>query len=379
MSEFQYYEFQALDQPLDQAAQQALRSMSSRATITARSFTNHYEWGDFKGDSRKLVERWFDVHVYLTNWGTRRLMMRLPKRFLDRTDLAPFVGSVDWVETWTSGDNLVIDIYRGELELGEDDWNDDGSGWLATLAPLRAELLSGDLRLFYLAWLAAVQDELLPDHAHEPLPGIAPLTPALEAFADFFQIDGDLVHAAAESGGRDTELSMDKRRDAVAAIPEQEKTELLFRVLNGDNYVGAELRSRVRNQSPRPSIKGRTVGELRARAREFADERERAAEQQRQAEERLQAEVAEKARRTRLDTLKRRGETVWREIENEIERRNPGGYDRALGLLTDLAVLATEQGSNRDFNRRLQAIRERHAKKGRFIERLAALKCASGD
>ena len=57
---------------------EALRTLSTRARITATSFTNHYEWGDFKGDPRLLMELWFDVHLYLANWGTRRLMLRLP-------------------------------------------------------------------------------------------------------------------------------------------------------------------------------------------------------------------------------------------------------------------------------------------------------------
>ena len=57
MSEYQYYEFQAIDRPLDKAAQEALRSISSRARITATSFTNHYEWGDLKGDPRKFMEQ----------------------------------------------------------------------------------------------------------------------------------------------------------------------------------------------------------------------------------------------------------------------------------------------------------------------------------
>ncbi len=57
MSEYQYYEFQAIDRPLDQAAQQALRAISSRAWITPTSFTNHYEWGDLKADPRDLVVR----------------------------------------------------------------------------------------------------------------------------------------------------------------------------------------------------------------------------------------------------------------------------------------------------------------------------------
>src|SRR4029453_14881980 len=98
------YECEAIDRPLDRAAQAALRSISSRARITATSFTNHYEWGDLKGDPRKFMEQWFDVHLYLANWGTRRLMMRLPKRFLDGADIDRFLRGVDGVEIWTPGD-----------------------------------------------------------------------------------------------------------------------------------------------------------------------------------------------------------------------------------------------------------------------------------
>lgn len=59
-----------------------LRGLSSRARITATSFTNHYEWGDFKGEPERLMESCFDLHLYFANWGTRRLMLRLPKRLL---------------------------------------------------------------------------------------------------------------------------------------------------------------------------------------------------------------------------------------------------------------------------------------------------------
>src|SRR3546814_4443657 len=81
---------------------------------------------------------WFDLHLYLTNWGTRRLMMRLPERLVSRADIGCFLREVDWVEIWTSGDNTLVDIYRDEVEP-DDDW-DDGSGWLAALAPLRADV-----------------------------------------------------------------------------------------------------------------------------------------------------------------------------------------------------------------------------------------------
>ena len=49
MSEYQYYEFQAVDRPLDKADREALRAYSMRARITATSFTNHYDWGHFIG------------------------------------------------------------------------------------------------------------------------------------------------------------------------------------------------------------------------------------------------------------------------------------------------------------------------------------------
>jgi hypothetical protein len=38
------------------------------------------------------MERWFEFHLYLANWGLRRLMIRLPKR-LFREDIDPFLRS----------------------------------------------------------------------------------------------------------------------------------------------------------------------------------------------------------------------------------------------------------------------------------------------
>lgn len=370
MSEYQYYEFQAIDQPLDRAAQEALRSVSSRARITATSFTNHYEWGDLKGDPYRFMENWFDLHLYVANWRTRRLMMRVPKRFLDPCRLTVFLRELEWVEVRASGDNLIIDMQRDEVEA--DDW-DDGSGWLASLAPLRADLVSGDLRLFYLLWLAAVQDDLVSDAEIEPLPGIGPLTGALEGFAEFFGIDRNLVQAAAELGARCAAPSRDNLRQSMEAINEAEKTELLLRVIEGDAHVAAELRRRTREECATEPATIRTAGTLRQRAQEIRDVHERAEVERREADRRHQAAEAEKARRTRLEALKRRGASVWSEIEQEIERRNASGYDRAVTLLEDLGVLAVEEGSQEEFDRRLASIRARHEKRGKFIERLRGM------
>lgn len=50
MSEYQYYEFQAIDRPLTAKEIDKLRSYSTRAHITPTSLINEYSWGDFKGD-----------------------------------------------------------------------------------------------------------------------------------------------------------------------------------------------------------------------------------------------------------------------------------------------------------------------------------------
>jgi len=67
MSEYQYYEFLAIDQPLTEDELDELRALSTRATITPVSFTNEYNWGNFKGDPHKLMQRYFDANIYVTN------------------------------------------------------------------------------------------------------------------------------------------------------------------------------------------------------------------------------------------------------------------------------------------------------------------------
>ena len=378
MSEYQYYEFQAIDRPLGEADMEALRELSTRARITATSFTNHYEWGDFKGDPKRLVELWFDLHLYLANWGTRRLMIRLPKRLVDGSRLEPFLWGSDIAQVFDAGEYLILDIDDPGREGGYGG-RDDGTGWLGALAPLRADLLSGDLRLPYLIWLAAVDGGAMRDDALEPLPGIGPLTGGLEAFAEFFHIDPDLVQAAAEatSGLADGDLSPEAVHAAVAPIPEGEKTELLCRFAAGDPHAAAELRSRVR-EAALPSSGSlraglRTVSDLRSRAAAIREERKAAEAERREAERVRQQREAEEARRARLDALRIRGAAAWRDVESEIGKRNGRGYDVAAALLFDLKTLAEESGTETVFFDRLDALRLRHERKKQLIVRLASL------
>lgn len=376
MSEYQYYEFQSVDRTLSKEDRAQLRGISSRARITATSFTNHYEWGDLKADPVNMMRRWFDLHLYLANWGSRRFMIKLPKKFIDRERFDDFLPGVGEVAIFDSADSTIIDVGVGEIPQDSYEW-DDGSGWLAALAPLRADLLSGDLRILYLAWLIGVQWNAVPADKTEPLPGIGPMNAGLEAFADFFRIDPDLVCAASESGAvpETLELSAETFRAALDAMPDEEKTSWFWRLVQGDLRVAAEVKSRVEeaisSESARTGL--RTVSELRARAREIRREREAAAAEQREAR-RLESERRkEEERRARLDSLRLRGESVWQDIEDEISRKNVSAYDRAAALISDLRTLAQEDGAVDAFSSRLDSLRFRHRRKGRLMERLGRL------
>jgi hypothetical protein len=171
VSEYQYYEFQALDKPLTKQQQKELRSLSSRAEITATSFVNEYNYGDFRGEPQKLMERYFDAFCYLANWGTRRLMFRLPKTVLDARTARRYCHS-DAASVTETADHVIIGLC---LDRDPDDEWLEGSGLLAGMVQARSDLAAGDLRLLYLAWLLGIQradeeDDDLEDETEPPVP-----------------------------------------------------------------------------------------------------------------------------------------------------------------------------------------------------------------
>jgi hypothetical protein len=56
MSEYQYYEFRAIDSPLTADQRETLSSISSRARITSNTASFVYNYGSFHGDTEKLIQ-----------------------------------------------------------------------------------------------------------------------------------------------------------------------------------------------------------------------------------------------------------------------------------------------------------------------------------
>jgi hypothetical protein len=375
MSEYQYYEFRAIDRPFTKQEMASLRATSTRAHITSTSFINIYNYGDFRGDPEAIMETCCDAFVYVSNWGTHTFMLRLPKRALGSRDCRPFRAD-DNLQFSCKGEHTILSFRADEIELYEEE---EGEGWMSSLLPIRADLLQGDFRALYLGWLAGVQRENVDDDQMEPpVPsGLRDLPAALHELARFLDIDSSLLEAAAE-------LSVDRElagppdevlADWIASLSEKEKNNLLVQVASGkDLHVGANLMRRFQRECVKTAVSVptacRTAGELRAEAdrriaaRVCREEERIRREQEREAQRRA-------AERTRyLDAVESREAESWDQLDVLIATKRPNDYSRAITILTDLRDLANRKSGSEIFHKRLRALCAQHAAKSSFLRRL---------
>lgn len=140
------------------------------------------------------MEKYFDAHLYFANWGTLRLMLRVPSKTVDvRALRGYFVGD----RLKKVGPFITLDFWSDDQERDEDL---DEAGSLAVLAPLRDLILQGDLRPAFLSWLASVQrGEVEPSELMPSAPdGLGSLNPALEELVELLRLDRDLLSVVTE-------------------------------------------------------------------------------------------------------------------------------------------------------------------------------------
>ncbi len=372
MSEYQYYEFLAIDRPLDGHAQQELRAVSSRAQITATQFVNTYQWGNLRGDPRVLMASYFDAFLYLANWGTRQLMFRLPSSVLGLEVVTRYCAT-DTACAWTAGDSVIVSLTS---EQEEDDWDDSAEGSLGSIVPVRAELAMGDRRLLYLAWLLSVGAGEVDETEFEPPvpPGLRELSRPLRAVVEFLRLDEGLLSAAAEASEPLTSIdsSAGHVRRWVAGLPAREKEDMLVRLVSGDVDASRELIGRFRTEShPILEREGtRTVADLQDAALQARERRERLVAQRRAEAKAARARTQAAAREQHLTALAARQEQAWTQANCAIETRQPANYDQAVTILKDLRAISDREDRRDAFDQRLHALQQRHARKIRLLERL---------
>jgi hypothetical protein len=368
MSEYQYYEFLAIDRPLSKREMAELRAISTRAEITQTSFVNTYEWGDLKARPIELMKKYFDAFVYLANWGTRECLFRLPLEKVDLDALTPYLKGD--AATLTKTPSFAIFSFGTDGEGAEDDAAlETGEGMMASLLPLRESLLAGNLRPLYLRWLQRVQTEEIEEHVVEPPvpPGLGSLTGALSALIDLLQIEPALVEVAAEGAGPVEDDDVHRWLQRLA--PEQ-KDAWLARLIR-DAAARADLLREYRKAGSRPDAGRRTVKDLLSAAEARRELREKeAAEQWKRERERHEAEQAAE-REKHLKQLEAGEAQAWARVDDLIARK-PSKYREVVDLLKDLGEVCDRSGREGEFRRRIRVLRVDHARKGNLIRRLDA-------
>ncbi len=374
MSEYQYYEFQAVDRPLSDKQMAELRRYSSRAQITPSSFVTVYHYGDFRGDPDKLVGKYFDAFLYLANWGTRWFMLRVPKKRLDPTMARPYSAG-EYLSSRQRGDHLVLS-FRSEDEEGGG-WA-EGEGWLASLMPIRAALMRGDHRALYLGWLLAAQAKEVDDNALEPAvpPGLGELDGPLARLAEFLRIDTDLIAAAAKANitAPATSLSRVEMASWISKLPGEERDKLLAHLIADDDpHLVVDLQQRAlgaaRGNATRASGPRRTAAELLERARGLGDARRQKEDAERARQKAKQEREAAKRRKAHLESLRGEETTLWSKVYELIDTRQAKGYDEAVSFLCDLRDLAKMQQDAEAFRVRMTALHEGNTRRTALVKR----------
>ena len=375
MSEYQYYEFLAIDKPLTSKEMAALRALSTRADITPVSFTNEYNWGDFKGDPDKLMQRYFDAHVYVANWMTAIFMVRLPIEVLAKETAQAMAvryfldfkaAKTHWVITWSLEESENYDRFGME----------DGRGWMTRLAPVRDELLRGDIRSLYIGWLAAVAGEIMDDDEIEPLPvdGLGSLTAAQQALAEFLDVDQDLLAGAGMgSPAAQNEGPSQQEMDAwIDGLPRGEVTAVLKQLLAGKGQQ-AERTLKNRFATWRRSLRGdrneaprRTVGELRKNA----EAAQKIRLEQKKRKQKQRALKRRKEREAYLKKLSKDFPKAWKAVQQTVERGSGPAYDEVCRALVDLSEAYSLHVSRKRFRQDLKKFMVDHMRRKALIQRL---------
>ena len=342
MSEFQTIHFAAIDKPLGDKQLAYMERQSSRAEVSRWRFDVEYHYSDFRGDAVEMMRRGYDVHLHYANFGIRKLMFRLPLG--QPVDAKTFKRyELEYCLQWKKdpqGNGGVLSI-QPESDAGS--YHEDYFEFnriTAMLPKIRDGLIAGDSRLLYLGWLACNWDE---EAVEPPVPaGLKKLSSELQEFVAFYELDEDLL-AAAASASPNLSKQADSPPDYDGWLKKQNAAtlrKLMQRVLDGDAVaVRAESLADIREKSGAttwPVAEGtRTLAELRELASGKANARRKREES-----------AEQRQREKRHEKLRSDPDSAIGDAETLVQTRSTANYVKAAKLLAELGdALPGDEGT----------------------------------
>ncbi len=375
MSEYQYYEFAAIDGPISDEGLRYARGCSTRAEVSRIRWKNVYHFGSFHGSEDTLL-KYYDAHFYIANWATVRLGLAFPNGTIALEALQPYL-----IEGERYEDTLTIKRIGDRLIVWWD-YNEDG-GWSSTsgeglieeLMGIREELMRGDYRALFLGWLADFhpdewQDSRDAEVIMPPIPsGLDQLSPALAELIKHFPVDTDALSVAATM----SQASMQERvpmKAILEKLSEPEMRALLARVAEGGGQgVMAELNRLA--SPPAKTSPGQTISCI-----DFASKAIKARK------ERLKKEAAaETAKRQReaerlkqhLASIFERAGSIWPEFDPLMAQKISSAYDEVANRLQELRDAYAQAANIGVFQQKLVEFRTRYSNRPAMLRRIEKL------
>ncbi len=375
MSEYQYYDFRAIEQSLTAEQRANIASLSSRAQVSSQRAEFVYHYGDFRGNVTQLMRETFDMMLYVANWGTRRLMFRLPKALFNVSAVRDYFIS-DEIDHHQHSEYIIIDLHFSEEEP-DGDWL-EGEGLLDEMLSLRDELLQGDFRVLYLAWLKAAEREANDETLEPVVPaGLAELSHAQQRFAALFGVDEIMINIAADNSPPLQQTAF-QPEEWVTQLPDAEKNDFLARLCRHESNLATHLNRRLQTlfqtspqtEATQPQPTRRRFVDMQTTYEARKDAADREAQRQAAIKAEAQRQADAQKRQQYLDELKQRENRVWHEIDNLISEGNAKSYEQAARHLSDLRELAEREQTLPVFQPKLIALANQYSRRPAFMSRL---------
>lgn len=369
MSEYQFFEFAALDRPLTTAEMRQLRAASTRADITPAGFVNAYDHGSLKARPLEWMQRYFDAFVHVSGWGARRFALRLPRDCFSAAALKPFL-TAPVLEVCSDKQQWILDWQLDGEEDFERFVDDDGRAWMRRLVPLRAELMRGDCRALYLGWLVGIgalsDDTLEPDVP----PGLADLTPAQSSFVEFMGLGPDLLAAAAAGSAAREPPVLEAwlktwTREEMAAVIEiiaLERTDYAAQRVHR-RYAAWQHQQRASRNAATPR---RRVAQLRSDAESL----ESARHKREAAERSATAAARQRAREAKLRQMMQETDIEWAALNVLVGIGTAAAYERATQAIKNFGDAYALLSRRDEFDLLLSRFLHRHSKRAALFRRL---------
>ena len=375
MSEYQYYEFAAIDGPISDEGLRYARGCSSRANVSRVRWQNTYTFGDFHGSVDTLL-RYYDAHFYIANWGTVRLGLAFPKGAIAPEAIQPYLRGGERCE-----DTLTVEgignrciVWWERNEEGGWGWT-EGEGLIDQLIGVREELMRGDYRAWFLGWLADFDPDEWRDPEDggvvmPPIPaGLDHLSPALAALIKHFSVDRDALAVAAGMSQAST-----ADRIPIAAVLERlsvsEMRALLARVAEGGGSgVMTELNRLTHPRVQIPVGQAKRCTDFAAKTIETRKVRRKKEAEAAAAKRQREAEL----HKQHLASIMQRADLIWSGLDPLMDQKIASAYDQAAAQLQELRDAYAQAGNIGGFEQKLTGFRLRYSNRPAILGRIQKL------